>query len=88
MKSISVKDTRENLSEILELVAGGNHSFIITKFGKPKAQIVPVQKKPSKKKSFNTDSDFVGMHKNRPDWKNKSSSQISSELRSLAWAGK
>ncbi len=41
---ISVKDTRNNLAELLEQVAVGNKQFVITKFGKPKAQLSPLKK--------------------------------------------
>ena len=88
MKSITVKDTRINLSEIIELVAGGNHSFVITKFGKPKAQIIPLSQKPMSVTKPHIMSQFIGMHKNRLDWKNKSNKQISQELRKSTWVGK
>ena len=39
---ISVKDTRNNLAELLELVAISKRQFVITKFGKPKAKLVPM----------------------------------------------
>lgn len=39
---ISVKDTRDNLAELLEQVAIANKQFVITKFGKPKARLSPV----------------------------------------------
>ena len=39
---ISVKDTRDNLAELLEQVAIANRQFVITKFGKPKAKLVSV----------------------------------------------
>lgn len=32
-------------------------------------------------------SDFVGMHKGRKDWKNKSSQQLANDLRKKAWYG-
>lgn len=40
--NISVKETRDKLSELLERVAIGKESFVITKFNKPKAVIMPV----------------------------------------------
>ena len=39
---ISVKDTRDNLAELLEQVAVAQKQFVITKFGKPKARLVPM----------------------------------------------
>ncbi len=42
IQSIPVKETREQLADLLNQVAIGGKSFIITKFGKPKAMLVPV----------------------------------------------
>ena len=39
---ISIKDTRDRLADIIDQVAFGNDVFVITKFGKPKAMIVPI----------------------------------------------
>lgn len=41
LQSISTKDLRDNLAEILERVAIGNEGFIVSKFGKEKALIIP-----------------------------------------------
>ena len=38
----SIKTTRDNLAEIVEKVALKKEIFLITKFNKPKALIVPV----------------------------------------------
>lgn len=51
MQTISIKDTRDNLAELIEKVAIGKKTFIITKFGKPKAQLTPVEKKKTMKRS-------------------------------------
>lgn len=40
---ISTKDLRDNLAEILEKVAIGKQSFIVSKFGRQKAIITPVK---------------------------------------------
>lgn len=40
-KSISIKETRDNLAEIIERVATAGENYIITKFNKPKAIIIP-----------------------------------------------
>lgn len=66
MQKITVKDTRDNLSEIIELVSGGKKSFIITKFGKPKAQIIPIEAKKQEAKTFNL-SDAYGIWSDRTD---------------------
>ena len=41
---ISIKDTRDRLADIVNEVAFGDSTFIITKFGEPKAMIVPFSK--------------------------------------------
>lgn len=41
--TISTKDTCDNLAEITEQVSVANKSFVITKFGKQKALISPIQ---------------------------------------------
>jgi prevent-host-death family protein len=51
MQNISVADTRQRLAEILGKVAYGGEAFLITKKGRPMAQLVPVvPSKPSRKK--------------------------------------
>ena len=66
MQTITIKETRNNLAEIIEKVAVGNKTFIITKFGKAKAQLVPVSKSvtPTKKRR---DFPGFGMWANRRD---------------------
>ena len=49
MQTITIKETRNNLAELIEKVAVGNKTFIITKFGKAKAQLTPVSKNMSQK---------------------------------------
>lgn len=41
--TVSIKETRDNLSELIERVALAKESFLITKFGKPKALIVSAE---------------------------------------------
>ncbi len=41
-QTVSIKDTRNKLADIIDQVAFGNDIFVITKFGKPKAMIVPI----------------------------------------------
>lgn len=40
---VSIKDTRDRLAEIIDLVALKDDVFVVTKFGKPKAMIVPIK---------------------------------------------
>ena len=42
LQSVSVKDTRDNLAEMVGRVALSGEKFVITKFGKPTAMLVPV----------------------------------------------
>lgn len=41
--SVSIKETRNNLSELIERAALAQETFLVTKFGKPKALIVSAQ---------------------------------------------
>lgn len=43
MQTIPIKDTRNRLADLINQVDVGGKSFIITKFGKPKAMLVPIQ---------------------------------------------
>jgi len=40
---ITIKETRNNLSELIERAALAKETFLVTKFGKPKALIVSAQ---------------------------------------------
>lgn len=42
IQTIPVKETRERLADLINQVEVGGKRFIITKFGKPKAMLVPV----------------------------------------------
>ena len=67
-QQMSVKDTRDNLAEIINQVSVGGNTVIITKFGKPKAMIVPVSDKiPSPVSGL---EESFGMWKNRKEMKN------------------
>lgn len=66
-QQISIKDTRDKLADIINQVAFGNDVFIITKFGKPKAMIVPVDTTEQRK---NTLDEVFGLWKDRKDIKN------------------
>ena len=70
-QSISTKELRDNLSEILEKVAIGGQSFRVQKFGKEKALLIPPKKEKKKKvKKFNWRAHpAFGMWKDREDMK-------------------
>lgn len=42
LQTVSIRETRNQLSELVNLVAIANKKFVITKFGKPKAMILPI----------------------------------------------
>lgn len=68
MNTVSIKDLRNNLAQIIEEVAIAKQSVEITKFGKVKAMIVPVSSigKPKEKKGLEA---AFGIWKNRKDIK-------------------
>lgn len=67
MQTIPIKDTRANLADLVNQVEVAGKSFVITKFGKPKAMLVPVlTDKPRKRSGF--DASF-GIWKDREDMK-------------------
>lgn len=68
-KTISIKETREQLSSLVEQVAIARKRFLITKFGKPKAMMIPFT--PSlirKRKKSGLEASF-GAWKHRKDIK-------------------
>jgi len=61
LEEISTKELRNNLAEILEKVAIGRQTFLISKFGRKKALIVPL-----------TVGDAVGKERQRGNLRNLS----------------
>ncbi len=49
IQTISIKDTRKNLADLINQVDVAGKQFIISKFGKPKAMIVPFKASVQKK---------------------------------------
>lgn len=41
-QTLSIKETRDKLADVVNQVAISGDTFVITKFGQPKAMIVPV----------------------------------------------
>lgn len=66
IQSIPVKETRAQLADLINQVAIGGKSFIITKFGKPSAMLVPVIT--DKRKQTGLSASF-GIWKDRKDMK-------------------
>ena len=44
MQTITVQDARNNLADIINQVALKGKAFVITKFGSPKAMVIPIAK--------------------------------------------
>lgn len=63
---ISIKDTRNRLAEVIDQVAIAGDEFIVTKFGKPKAMIVPIIKAKVQKSVL---EETFGVWKDRKDIK-------------------
>ncbi len=61
---ISIKDTRNNLADIVSGVEMRGDEIIITKFGKPRAMLVPY-----KKSSVGSFDEVFGVWKGRKDIK-------------------
>lgn len=66
-QTVSIKDTRDNLASIIDQVAIGEDVFIITKFGKPRAMLVPINDSQTAMDDLN---EVFGAWKNRKDIKN------------------
>lgn len=73
MQTVSIKDLRNNLAQIIEEVAIAKKHIEVTKFGKSKVVIVPVEEvkktKVTKKIDWTNLAAF-GIWKERPDIKN------------------
>lgn len=69
LQTFSIRETRAQLSDIINQVSIANRSFVITKFGKPKAMIVPAYMTRSNKKTRNGLQASFGAWKHRTDIK-------------------
>lgn len=72
LQVITTKELRDNLSEVLEKVAIGKQNFLVSKFGKKKALIVPVVSDFMAKKVDLTKLSAFGIWEKREDIKNSS----------------
>lgn len=66
MQTLSIKDIRNNLAEVINKVAIAGDEFVITKFGQPKAMIVPISNKKTLVGKFD---ETFGAWKDRKDIK-------------------
>lgn len=66
---VSLKDARDRFSELIERAALVRETFMVTKFDRPKAMIVPVEEKfsPEKQSGREALKNFIGIWKNRQD---------------------
>lgn len=69
MQTIPIKETRERLADLINQVEVGGKQFIITKFGKPKAMLVPVWDDRKRKSSKAKKLPGFGIWKDREDMK-------------------
>lgn len=67
MKKISIQKTRENLTEIIDQVAVGGDTFLVTKYNKPKVKIVPYKRRKTEKKKRQALEEVYGIWKERKD---------------------
>lgn len=68
IQTIPVKETRDRLADLLNEVDIAKKKFIITKFGKPKAMLIPYALKSKKSQSLSQIlKKTSGMWKNRKD---------------------
>ena len=65
--SVSIKDTRDNLADIIDQVAIAGESFLVTKFGKAKAMITPINLNLVVNKKAKILKDSFGVWRNRRD---------------------
>ena len=71
--TLTTKEFRDNLAEILEKVAIGKEKFLISKFGKEKALIVPVDKFQKSTTTKEVSLPGFGIWKKRKEIKNSAS---------------
>lgn len=67
LQTIPIKETRANLADLINQVNVAGKSFVITKFGVPKAMLVPVLTDKPKKRNGLAAS--FGIWKDREDMK-------------------
>jgi prevent-host-death family protein len=68
LQRITIKDTRDNLAHYIDRVAVAHRQYLITKFGKPKAMIVPVK---DAQIDIKTKAISLRSHPARGMWKNR-----------------
>mgnify|MGYP001582913923 CR=1 FL=1 len=90
-KRIAVRDFQHNFVKHSQFAK--QEPIVVTKFGEDQFIFADFNtydlkiKKPQQK-YLTSNLKFFGMHKDREDWKGKSATQITEELRKAAWYGK
>lgn len=93
IKSVNIRDFQHNLSMYLDLVK--LKPLVVTRKGVTEAVFIDPSRYEFKEKTTKDGQEkqgimksaFIGMYKNRKDWKAKSNSEISNNLRRRAWYG-
>ena len=65
--TVTTKELRNNLAEVLEQVAIGKKSFVVSKFGKKKALLIPFEQDQKLTSSQLSKHPARGIWKNRTD---------------------
>lgn len=87
-KKVGIRDFQHNFAS--HYAVAKKRPLVITKYGKDQLVVADpdIYELKERKKPNNTitrDLEFFGMHKNRKDWKGKSTAQILAKLRRAAW---
>ena len=92
IEKVSVRELQHKLSNYLDLAK--IKPLLVTKYGGGEIVLINPKRYKIVKSKINKKtikdlllSPFIGMHKHRQDWKNKSSVEIANELRKKAWYG-
>ena len=93
IEKVSIRELQHNFSNYLEIAK--IKPLLVTKHGRDEIVLVnPNQYKIVKNKTIKKTSEdimaspFIGVHKNKKEWKGKTSVEIANELRRQAWYGK
>lgn len=65
-QTLSIKETRDKLADVINQVSVAGNTFVITKFGQPKAMIIPIVKVKAQKSIL---EETFGAWKKRKDIK-------------------
>lgn len=66
MQTMSAKDIRNNFADVIDKVAVAGDTFVVTKFGKPRAMIVPISQSKARRAAL---EETFGAWKDRKDIK-------------------